>query len=372
MKRLNKILLSGILALGIGIGTHQSAMAAETCNVSFNVKDTTENGYSGNVKVVMKDTKSDKTFEYVLTRGNSWGGSHIPKYTVDGDTIYSVSLSGMKNGFKMVEQDGSDIKQFDASNNVELKWKIISVAEENVTIKEDKDTGNSDVSISDEIQTGNAEADKIFNEFMNTVSFIKDDEKWVHFLESYELYADSGAISNSDEYAKATGRSKQEYLDMSSFDKFVYYETYVRMAQYLSFSNWDRYYSSQENFNRNVIGPTVDHMKITEVDSTVVADAYQKLMDWQYEYIAKNKSPYNFVTGRNYVESKNDMNSNSSDSEDIQDDETDKKDESVWTGVKNLVADNIVGIVIAIGLACTVAGMTIYRKKRNLDEKDVK
>lgn len=368
MKKKKGIILAAMMAWG-ALGMTLPVSAAETCNVSFSVTDTTENGYSGNIKVVMTDTKSDKTFEYVLTKGNSWGGSNIPKYTVDGDTIYSVYLSGMKSGFEIVNQDGSDITQFDASNDVDLKWKIVSVASNNITVKDESDTGESNVAISKEIQTGNEEADKLFNSFMDSIQFIKEDEKWVNFLESYELYADSGAISNSEEYAKATGGKKEDYLNMSSFDKFVYYETYVRMAQYLSFNNWERYYSSKENFDRNVIGPTVDHMKITEGDSTVVADAYQKLMNWQYQYIVENNSPYNFITGKNYLESKTTTTDDKSDEKNIINSE--KEDEKgIWFDVKNAVGDNAISIVIAIILAGGVGCLTLYRKRRNFHESD--
>lgn len=370
MKIIKKVILSGILATSMCLGFISDVKAAETCNVSFTVVDETDNGYSGNVKVIMTNTENNKTFEYVLTKGNSWGGENIPKYTVDGDAIYSVSLSGVKDGFEMINQDGSEITQFDGNTDVDLKWKIVSVASENITVKEEADAGAGNVTISDEIQTGNTEADNLFNEFMKTVSFIKDDESWVYFLESYELYADSGAISNSDEYAKATGKSKEEYKSMSSFDKFVYYETYVRMAQYLNLGDWERYYSSKENFDRNVIGPTVDYMKITEGDSTVVADAYKKLMDWQYQYIEENKSPYDFIAGKNYIETvgaDNTPDDEFSISDPIQENTEDK---SMWSEVKDVVTDNAGSIFLAGSLAIAIAVITLYRKKRNLNEND--
>ena len=357
------------MAILLTVGMTGNVRAAEVCNISFSVNDSTENGYSGNVKVVMSDTNSDKTFEYVLTRGNSWGGSNIPKYTVDGDTVYDVSLSGMKNGFKMVNQDGSEIKQFDASNDIELKWKIVSIASENITVKDDADGSDENITISEEIKTGNKEADDMFNTFMSTIQFIKNDEKWKNFLESYELYADSGAVSNSEEYVKATGGKKEDYLNMSSFDKFVYYETYIRMAQYLSFSDWERYYSSKENFDRNVIGPTVDYMKITEGDSTVVADAYQKLMEWQYQYIQKNKSPYNFIAGKDYIQTKNE-NSEESNTTDGSLSVSKEKEESsgIWDGAKSVISNNIGSIIIALVLAGGVGALMFYRKRRNVDD----
>lgn len=374
--KVKKIIIFMIMAIFIFVGGEsENVKAAEICNVSFLVKDNTDNGYSGNIKVIMTDTNSDKKFEYVLTRGNSWGGSNIPKYSIDGDTTYNVALSGMKSGFKMVNQDGSEIKQFNANADIELKWKIISVSSENITVKEDSENTNSNIAISEQIQTGNEEADKMFNEFMQTIQFIKTDDNWKNFLESYELYADSGAVSNSEEYVKATGGKKEDYMKLSSFDKFVYYETYIRMAQYLSFGNWERYYGSKENFDRNVIGTTVNYMKITEVDSTVVADAYKKLMDWQYEYIYKNNAPYDFIAGKDFIQTKNENNGSQNSIEQTEN-KTDGNKENetksgIWDGSVSVIRENLFSIIIAVILAGGIGILILYRKKRNLHDDGV-
>lgn len=368
--KIKKRIVSAVMAILLTVGMTGNVRAAEVCNISFSVNDSTENGYSGNVKVVMSDTNSDKTFEYVLSKGNSWGGSNIPKYTVDGDTVYDVSLSGMKNGFKMVNQDGSEIKQFDASNDIELKWKIISISENNVTVKnDDGDENKSNVSISNKIETGNDEADKMFNDFMNDVSFIKEDEKWNSFLKVYEVYTETTTINFAQDYADTTGGKKEDFVNMSSFDKFIYYETYIRMAKYLDLGDWERYYGSKDNFYQNVLGLTLTSMRNTEIDSTVVEDAYKKLMDWQYQYIQEHKSPYNFIGGKNYTDTKKIINGNlSNSSENNASKEENDIEQGIWSGMKNAVADNVVSIIIALVLAGGVGALMFYRKRRNLND----
>ena len=368
--KVKKGIISAMTAILLTVGMAGNVIAAEVCNISFSVKDSTENGYSGNVKVVISDTNSDKEFEYVLTRGNSWGGSNIPKYTVDGDTVYDVSFSGLKNGVKMVNQDGSEIKQFDANDDIELKWKIISISENNVTVNNDEgDENKSKVSISDKIETGNDEADEIFNDFMNDVSFIKEDEKWNSFLKVYDVYTETTSINFAQDYEDTTGEKKEDFVSMSSFDKFIYYETYIRMAKYLDLGDWERYYGSKENFYQNVLGLTLTSMRNTEIDSTVVEDAYKKLMDWQYKYIQEHKSPYNFIAGKNYTDTKKIINGDISN----QNENNASKDENdtnqgIWSGMKKAVAENGISIIIALVLAGGVGALMLYRKRRNIND----
>ena len=77
---------------------------------------------------------------------------------------------------------------------------------------------------------------------------------------------------------------------MSQYDRFVYYESYVRIQKYINLGNWEKYFSSKEAFHNKITSPVVELMNGTEKgDSTVVSDAYLKLMDWQYDYVRNIK-----------------------------------------------------------------------------------
>ena len=41
----------------------------------------------------------------------------------------------------------------------------------------------------------------------------------------------------------------------------------------------------------------------TGSDSHKVSDAYLKLMDWQYNYVQEHKAAFDFITGKDYIES---------------------------------------------------------------------
>ena len=88
------------------------------------------------------------------------------------------------------------------------------------------------------------------------------------------------------------------------YDRFVYYESYVRIQKYINLGNWEKYFSSKEAFHNKITSPVVELMNGTEEgDSTVVSDAYLKLMDWQYDYVQEHKAAFDFITGKDYIES---------------------------------------------------------------------
>ncbi len=84
----------------------------------------------------------------------------------------------------------------------------------------------------------------------------------------------------------------------------MYYESYVRIQKYINLGNWEKYFSSKEAFHNKITSPVVELMNGTEKgDSTVVSDAYLKLMDWQYDYVQEHKAALDFITGKDYIES---------------------------------------------------------------------
>lgn len=90
---------------------------------------------------------------------------------------------------------------------------------------------------------------------------------------------------------------------MSQYDRFVYYESYVRIQKYINLGNWEKYFSSKEAFHNKITSPVVELMNGTEEgDTTVVSDAYLKLMDWQYDYVQEHKAAFDFITGKDYIE----------------------------------------------------------------------
>lgn len=76
------------------------------------------------------------------------------------------------------------------------------------------------VAVTDEMR---AEADSLWNAFLEKVSAIETDSQYASILKVIQDTAEF----NAGYYETATGRSKDEYLNMSAYEQFLWYSTYV-------------------------------------------------------------------------------------------------------------------------------------------------
>ena len=150
----------------------------------------------------------------------------------------------------------------------------------------------------------NQSADEAFQEFLDKVSFTENDETWNDFATGYLGLFNDEAQSRADDFVNVVKNATEEdWFNMNQYDRFVYYESYVRIQKYINLGNWEKYFSSKEAFHNKITSPIVNLMNGTEGDSTVVSDAYLKLMDWQYDYVQEHKAAFDFITGKDYIES---------------------------------------------------------------------
>lgn len=147
-------------------------------------------------------------------------------------------------------------------------------------------------------------ADEAFQEFLDSVSFIKNDETWNTYGSGFlgKLFNDKARTRADDFVNVVKNATEEDWFNMSQYDRFVYYESYVRVQKYINLGNWEKYFSSREKFHNEITSPVVELMNGTEGDSTVVSDAYLKLMDWQYDYVQEHKAAFDFITGKDYIE----------------------------------------------------------------------
>lgn len=380
----------------------------EKCNISFEVRDETRS-FNGEIKVIMKDVTNTVTEEYLLTKSNSWGSTNIPNYTVKAPTTYNIQFKGIEEGYKLINQDGTEIKNFAATKKgYKFHWKIVENDKEiennnfgiiDITSTEDNRTMDTDdvekeikikenISKEKEVKNTYEDAEEVFKKFLDTISFIRDSPEWnegnLSFLYEYERNADNKSISYAQDFKTFVHNgTKEEYMQMSLFDRFVYEETYVRLAKYLNFGNWERYFETKENFTKNVTNEVYNRIRITDKENEtgiIVAEAYLELMDWQYNYIKDNKAPYDFVKKLNYFQSKTKVENTSEitketaqkEGNDLQKQNTQEK-KSVWNETFNKVKDNIIGIVIIIFLLLILIGVIYLKRKNNIsNDKNVK
>ena len=303
------------------------------CTVTFSVTDVTYS-YEGDIEVLMNDVTGTSNKSYTLTKANSYGSGNQPKFTIPAPTTYKITFKGMKEGYQIVNSDNTKITDFLATaNGYEFNWKITYTDKQKQEVEKEVESirGSIGRGSSDSTQTQdnnqnvsntsttqdsekeeskksnaskNQSADEAFQEFLDKVSFTENDETWNDFATGYLGLFNDEAQSRADDFVNVVKNATEEdWFNMSQYDRFVYYESYVRIQKYINLGNWEKYFSSKEAFHNKIISPVVELMNGTEEgDTTVVSDAYLKLMDWQYDYVQEHKAAFDFITGKDYIE----------------------------------------------------------------------
>ena len=338
MNKRKNFLYGMLISLIFLLGTATTAFADEEtltgdevvpCTVTFSITDVTYS-YEGDIEVLMNDVTGTSNKSYILTKANSYGSGNQPKFTIPAPTTYKITFKGIKEGYQIVNSDNTKITDFPATaNGYEFNWKITYTDERkqevesirgsigrgssdsnqtqdnNQNVSNTSTTQDSEKEESQKTNTSkNQRADEAFQEFLDKVSFTENDETWNDFATGYLGLFNDEAQSRADDFVNVVKNATEEdWFNMSQYDRFVYYESYVRIQKYINLGNWEKYFSSKEAFHNKITSPVVELMNGTEEgDTTVVSDAYLKLMDWQYDYVQEHKAAFDFITGKDYIE----------------------------------------------------------------------
>lgn len=412
MNKRKKALFGMLTSLVLLFGATTTAFADEElagdevvpCTVTFSVTDVTYS-YEGDIEVLMNDVTGTSNKSYTLTKANSYGSGNQPKFTVSAPTTYKITFKGIKEGYQIVNSDNTEITNFAATaNGYEFNWKITYTDERKQEVEKEvesirgsigrgssdnKQTSNNNQNASNTSSTQDVKkeeskktntsktqsADEAFQEFLDSVSFIENDETWNTYGSGFlgKLYNDK-ARTMADDFVKVVKNATEEdWFKMSQYERFVYYESYVNIQKYINLGNWEKYFSSREVFHNKITSPVVALMNGTEEgDSTVVSDAYLKLMDWQYDYVQEHKAAFDFITGKDYIEnggSKADLKQEQKDKEtkkeaEKKEIEQAQKEAGIWDDTKEKVANDIILILVIAILGCGI-GYIAYQKKKN-------
>lgn len=263
------------------------------CTVTFSVTDVTYS-YEGDIEVLMNDVTGTSNKSYTLTKANSYGSGNQPKFTMPAPTTYKITFKGMKEGYQIVNSDNTKITDFLATaNGYEFNWKITYTDKQKQEVEKEVESirgsigrGSSDStqtqdnnqnvsntsttqdSEKEESQKTNASknqsADEAFQEFLDKVSFTENDETWNDFATGYLGLFNDEAQSRADDFVNVVKNATEEdWFNMSQYDRFVYYESYVRIQKYINLGNWEKYFSSKEAFHNKITSPVVELMNGT-------------------------------------------------------------------------------------------------------------
>ncbi len=285
------------------------------CNVAFYMTDETAGGYPGSkFTAIWTDESGTYTGQYDFTKGNSWGNGRAIIVTVEAPVTFRVNFSGLEDGYKIVNTlDLSEDIIFEtiSGGTASVYWSVFD--SDNITGTVD---GISDDTI--ELTSGSEmllqadndsriiemeEAEELYQNFLSATAFIADDETWQNnVLVVYQLYAEAAINGYASWYENyVDGGTKEDFLAMSLYDRFVWVETYLTFAYYVNSGDFNKYFGNEDNFNTYATGNFINRIEnISGYEP--VEEAYLNLVQWQYDYVTENGVPFNFINHRPYLD----------------------------------------------------------------------
>lgn len=218
------------------------------------------------------------------------------------------------------------------------------------------------------VDTGNPEADLIFNTYLETAMLMENDENYS------SMFSISRARAK-ESYVEYVGGTDEEWESFSDMEAFLWDALYLEQVSNLESGMYEYKYGSIDSFHAHAL--TVHYL----MDEQQAA-AYFEIMDWQYNYIITNGVPYNFMTGEAYsyfkenattpsvTESENAETTvstivESANTEIIPVTTENTEETGIWDGVLGGLKKHLVIIIIAGGLAVAFLVMYLKRKHRN-------
>ena len=328
------------------------------CLIDFTLIDKTGGVMVDDITVTMVniDTTVDVA-EYVvnITSADYLFGVPVKQSVKYGNYNIAINFQN-KDKFEIKNEDGTDISSFRASSETQnMKWIIVPIESKKETNKTEVKgkSENSEVSQYD-INIADAEANRLWNEFLAAVSPLEAGE----YSQILKIVSDTAGF-NAKYYETITKRSKDEYLNMTDFEKFLWYAT---------------------KWNANTVG--IPQKWFKTYGTSEMADTYKALMEWDYNFYLKNGGVMNFITGRTSLEneelevlSSEDGNGNDTDinEEEVENLLKQEEEQGIWSGTAKLIKENVITLIILLILIGATVAVVVYRKRKAIeDDKESK
>lgn len=387
-KRIMCCALFTLLLCSHGVTAYASEVQNGTA-VKLIVTDETGE-FSGQIIAEFFDSNSaEQVHTAVLTKENSWGGQNDYSFNLTPDRTYSIVIKGLTNGYTLVNTfgDREQVKNISVSALAnDNYWSIIKENPEvqassntETTTSETTTSETTEIVSTDDSKDGNAEAEEVYQKFLNSVSFIENDSTWKNTLSQFGEKS-VNRKSYSKWYANAvSGGSEEEYFSLTPYEQFLWTETYTKFAGKLSENNYEYYFGTVDKFKQNFI--KIATLVYSGNNKDTVISAYEELALWQYDYIVKNGEPYNFINKRSYTSEIGTAPDKGMTSEELAEKDKQEIDEaieeakgeekgSIWSDTLNILSNHLLEILLIVVLGIAVAVVVYIRKNKNLDNKD--
>lgn len=342
---------------------------AKDCRLTFNLTDKTNGIFIDDITITLMNIETNVEYTYTMTSADYLFGITVGGNVKQGN--YNIALDYASKGqFTVQNANGTPISSFAADSTAHtFDWEVISnesTAKNDTQGNAATDNSTTETFIAD---TGNKEADELWGAFLDSVSIIETDSKYSQILKIVQDTADF----NAGYYANVTNRSKDEYLEMTPFEQFLWYSSYILPVNAITSSDYDTYCGTVAKWNANAVG--IPYNWLTTYGTSEMADAYRALMEWDYKYFTEHGAVMNFITGKTSLENDDldvltteDANGNDGDPTKEEIKELKEENKGIWGDAVSLIKDNAITIAILLIFVGATIGVVIYRKRKAIDD----
>lgn len=387
------LLLSVLLAVSVpAFATELAGDEVFDCKITVIFSDLTGEYPGESVKVRFKDVTGsiDETVELKV--------GEIAEFVLPAPTTYNFTFEDVQEGYEVIDffTYSPAVTSFAAAGRIkDFNWGIEKAENIDTEATTAPTVDVNSITARDHVTVVNEEAEKVYLEFLEAVSFMANDETYYNGFGATLTQCNKGTL-NGDLYCKwyvayVQGGTEEEFFAMSAFERWLWTNTYTRLAYASGGSgNYNKYYGSKAAFNTYIVNAAMNLVKGTNSD--VIIDAYEKLMDWQWDYINENGVPFNFIRNRSYIEEINAEGGDVTEPQEPQDGNTEEPTEGtqghkvqeshndgneateptaeankgIWTETIAILANNSVTIIILAFLVAAVLVVMYIRKSKNI------
>lgn len=100
---------------------------------------------------------------------------------------------------------------------------------------------------------------------------------WDNLYLVYQVYENT----HTEQYAEICNSTVDDWKSKSNFERFIWYETYVRVAVYRNLGDYDRYFSGEKDFLNHTITNAYEYLN--KLGDTVVIWKifWSKWLNWK-------------------------------------------------------------------------------------------
>lgn len=355
------------------------------CILTFGLKDNTNDNFLEDVDITIFNQDTHREYNYRIT-----SAEYLYEITVIGKieqgSTYNIALSFPSKGEYLIQnEDGSPVAAFFADSDTKVfDWVVVSTAQPEAsaeTLAEPVQADLGEAENADElaVSTENEEADVLFNNYVRLLSRIEYDSDLEIVLDYYEDMASTFGTR----YEEQLDKPKEEFMEYPLIEQILWYDLYVSPLMHINFQNYEYYLADIGKWRSRVADNT--YSLLARYDQQL-ADAYMEIMEWQYQHFIDHGSVYNFFTGKTSLEETSMLGATIAATEATKEEEMleelraelleelkeeEAEEKGIWGSTIDKLKNNMFTIIILFILVGAVVGVTIYRKRKAIDDEEM-